>query len=93
MAKKTEKWFQVESVITLISRVQDYFLVDLHKLIDDYIEKRDKAKKYDLMIEKIKEARNLYPFKITGAHETYCSYNEGWQDALDLLEAEDKKCA
>lgn len=35
---------------------------------------------------KIDLVRKQHPYKVVGKGETYSTYNEGWEDALNLLE-------
>ena len=47
-----------------------------------------KAQELDRLKSRIKEAEQLYPYKVGGQHETYADYNQGWQGALNFIDIE-----
>lgn len=39
----------------------------------------------ETIMNRAKEAEDMYPYRIPGQRETYDHYNEGWQDCLEFL--------
>jgi len=39
-------------------------------------------------IEKlVSEIESMYPYKISGNHDTFCTYNEAWSSCCDIFES------
>lgn len=47
-----------------------------------------KASELDRLKQAIKKAENKNPYRVIGQHDTYSEYNQGWQAALDFIDAE-----
>ena len=42
---------------------------------------------FRLMKNAIDQAEEMFPYKVSGVIETYCQYNEGWQDCVDRIKS------
>lgn len=55
-----------------------YLTTDRCKYESDVISSKD-------IVEVLRKAQEKNPYKVFGVRETYSSYNEGWNDALEYI--------
>lgn len=64
--------------------IQKHGLRELLKEVDN---KNDDLFRRESVINEINDVANMRPYRVVGERETYSSYNEGWTDGLNQLEA------
>lgn len=54
---------------------------------NEFSKLKEQPSKIDKVIDIINEVESMNPYKVSGRHETFCQYNEGWTSACDVIES------